>query len=122
VNGDQTAVIQILTNLLDNAYHYTPEGGRIQIGAQARSNYVYISIQDTGIGISQENQAKIFDRFFRADDQIVQQVRGTGLGLAIVRTLIEMHGGELTVDSIPNVGSTFTFNLPVVVEDGDEPT
>ena len=121
VNGDQAAVIQILTNLFDNAFNYTPEGGQIKIKAQARNNYVYISIEDTGIGIKEENQTKIFDRFFRADDQIVQQVRGTGLGLAIVRTLIEMHGGELIVKSTPNVGSTFTFNLPVVVEDGDEP-
>ena len=121
VNGDQAAVIQILTNLLDNAFNYTPENGQIQIQAQTKDNYVYISIQDSGIGISPENQAKIFDRFFRADDQIVQQVRGTGLGLAIVRTLIEMHGGELNVESTPNVGSIFTFNLPIVVEDGDEP-
>ncbi|MCB8944094.1 MAG: GAF domain-containing protein [Ardenticatenaceae bacterium] len=121
VNGDQTAVIQILTNLLDNAFNYTPEGGKIQIAAKARDNFVDISIKDTGIGISPENQAKIFDRFFRADDHIVQQVRGTGLGLAIVRALIEMHGGTLTVESTPNIGSTFTFNLPVVVEDGDEP-
>jgi signal transduction histidine kinase len=119
VNGDQTAVIQILTNLLDNALNYTLADGEIQIKAEARDNYVYISVKDSGIGITEENQAKIFDRFFRAEDQIVQQVRGTGLGLAIVRALVEMHGGELTVESTPNVGSTFTFNLPIVVEDGD---
>jgi PAS domain S-box-containing protein len=121
VNGDQTAVIQVLTNLLDNAFNYTPAGGEIHIKAEAKRNYVYISVKDTGIGISEENQAKIFDRFFRAEDQIVQQVRGTGLGLAIVRALVEMHGGELKVKSSPNAGSTFTFNLPIVVEDGDEP-
>jgi len=112
-------VIQILTNLLDNALNYTLADGEIQIKAEARQNYVYISVKDSGIGISEENQAKIFDRFFRAEDQIVQQVRGTGLGLAIVRALVEMHGGELKVESTPNVGSTFTFNLPIVVEDGD---
>jgi PAS domain S-box-containing protein len=119
VNGDQTAVIQILTNLLDNALNYTLADGEIQIKAEARDNYVYINVKDSGIGITEENQAKIFDRFFRAEDQIVQQVRGTGLGLAIVRALVEMHGGELTVESTPNVGSTFTFNLPIIVEDGD---
>lgn len=119
VNGDQTAVIQVLTNLLDNAFNYTPPDGEIQIKAEARNHYVYISVKDTGIGISKENQAKIFDRFFRAEDQTVQNVRGTGLGLAIVRALVEMHGGELSVDSTPKLGSTFTFNLPIVVEDGD---
>jgi signal transduction histidine kinase len=122
VNSDQAAVIQILTNLLDNAFNYTPDGGEIQIKAEPHHKYVYISVKDTGIGISPENQAKIFDRFFRAEDQMVQKVRGTGLGLAIVRALVEMHGGELTVDSAPMMGSTFTFNLPIVDEDSDEPT
>jgi PAS domain S-box-containing protein len=121
VNADQAAITQILTNLLDNAINYTPDGGTIMVHSHAAHNYVYISIEDSGIGISEENKAKIFDRFFRAEDETVQKVRGTGLGLAIVRSFIEMHGGILKVDSIPNVGSTFTFNLPIVVEDGDDP-
>ncbi len=119
VNADHAKVTQILTNLLDNAFNYTPAGGEIHIHTRADHQHVYISVSDTGIGISKENQAKIFDRFFRAEDEAVQKVPGTGLGLAIVRSLIEMHGGRLEVESLLFKGSTFTFNLPVVVEDSD---
>ena len=119
VNADQSRVTQILTNLLDNAFNYTPEHGRIIISVKAENNFVGISIQDTGIGISIENQAKIFDRFFRAEDEAVQRVPGTGLGLAIVRSLIEMHGGQLEVHSEPKAGSTFMVKLPAVLEDSD---
>lgn len=122
VNADEAGITQILTNLLDNAFNYTPENGRITVKAQAEGNYVHISVSDTGIGISEEDQAKIFDRFFRAEDESVQKIRGTGLGLAIVNSLVEMHGGKLTVDSKPDEGSTFTFNLPIVVENGDDPS
>jgi len=118
VNADQSRVTQILTNLLDNAFNYTPEHGKITIIVKAENNFVGIAIQDTGIGISQENQAKIFDRFFRAEDEAVQRVPGTGLGLAIVRSLIEMHGGQLEVRSEPRAGSTFVVKLPAVLEDG----
>ncbi|MFQ5400042.1 MAG: GAF domain-containing protein [Anaerolineae bacterium] len=119
VNADHARVTQILTNLIDNALNYTPGNGRIQVRAWGDNQFVHISIQDTGIGISEENLNKIFDRFFRAESAIVQKVPGTGLGLAIVRSLIEMHGGELKVESKLGEGSTFTFNLPVVVEDSD---
>jgi signal transduction histidine kinase len=119
VNADYARVTQILTNLLDNAFHYTPENGAIQVSARSNGEYVSISITDSGIGISEENQRKIFDRFFRADDEVVQRVAGTGLGLAIVRSLVEMHGGRLTVQSAVGKGSSFTFTLPLVVEDTD---
>ncbi|RMG89436.1 MAG: GAF domain-containing protein [Chloroflexi bacterium] len=119
VNADHARVTQILTNLLDNAFNYTPEGGQICIRARAKGQFVYISVEDTGIGIAKENLNKIFDRFFRAEDEAVQRVPGTGLGLAIVRSLIEMHGGKLSVESTVGKGSTFTFTLPVVVEDSD---
>ncbi len=119
VNADHARVIQILTNLLDNAFNYTPENGKISIIAEAGKNYVYISIADTGIGIAEENQEKIFDRFFRSEDADVQKIAGTGLGLSIVRSLVEMHGGHLQLKSQPDQGSTFTFNLPIVIEDSD---
>jgi signal transduction histidine kinase len=119
VNADHARVTQILTNLLDNAFHYTPSNGQIKVSVNANGDFVYISITDTGIGISKENQNKIFDRFFRAEDADVQKVAGTGLGLAIVRSLIEMHGGRIEVNSMPGEGSTFTFNLPLVAEDND---
>lgn len=119
VNADQARVIQIMTNLVDNAFNYTPENGSITITIQPSQSYVFISIADTGIGISKDNQEKIFDRFFRAEDPDVQKVPGTGLGLAIVQSLIEMHGGHLQLTSTLGEGSTFTFNLPVLIEDSD---
>jgi signal transduction histidine kinase len=119
VNADHTRVTQILTNLADNAFNYTPQNGQITISAQAGKEHIFVSVKDSGIGIAKENMNKIFDRFFRADDEAVQKVSGTGLGLAIVRSLIEMHGGHLEVTSELGKGSTFTFNLPVVIEDSD---
>jgi len=119
VNADQARVTQILTNLIDNAFNYTPNYGEIRLSATATTSYVFITVEDTGIGIAPENISKIFDRFYRAEDENVQQIPGTGLGLAIVQSLIEMHGGDLIVDSKLGSGSKFTFNLPVVVEDGD---
>ncbi len=119
VNADHARITQILTNLLDNALNYTPNNGQIVVTAKATHSYVHISVKDTGIGIAKENQDKIFDRFYRAEDAEVQRVPGTGLGLAIVRSLIEMHGGRLKVESQLGKGSSFTFNLPVVIEDSD---
>ena len=108
--------LELLGNLLDNAFHYTLPGGQITVKAEANGNFVYISVTDTGIGINKEIQQKIFDRFFRAEDPNVQKVAGTGLGLSIVHSLIEMHGGQIQVKSTPGKGSTFTFNLPLVTE------
>ncbi len=119
IQADHARVTQILTNLLDNAFNYTPENGEILISAKPADDFVSISVTDNGIGISKKNLQKIFDRFFRSEAPAVQSVPGTGLGLAIVRSLIEMHGGVLTVESQLNKGSTFTFTLPVIVEDSD---
>lgn len=119
VYADYARVVQILTNLLDNAFHYTPQDGQIKISATPNREFVAINITDTGIGIAQDNQKKIFDRFFRAEDDAVQQVAGTGLGLAIVASLVEMHGGRITVDSALGQGSTFTVLLPTVHENSD---
>ena len=77
-----------------------------------------MSIADTGIGMSQDIQDKIFERFYRSDDHRVQRVSGTGLGLAIVKSLVEMHGGQLDVKSKEGEGSQFRFNLPQVTEEG----
>ncbi|MCI0579498.1 MAG: GAF domain-containing protein [Chloroflexi bacterium] len=119
VHADHARITQVLTNLLDNAFHYTPAEGEIKVRVVSNGNYVVISITDTGIGISKENQKKIFDRFFRAEDAEVQRVAGTGLGLSIVRSLIEMHGGRIEVESTLGKGSTFTFSLPLVPEESD---
>lgn len=119
VNADHQRVTQIVTNLVDNAINYTPDGGEIHITLSAKNGNLVTSVRDTGIGITKENLEKIFDRFYRAEDEFVQKVSGTGLGLAIVRSLIEMHDGTISVESSPGAGSTFKFNLPIVSDDID---
>ena len=118
--GDIDRVTQVLTNLLDNAFNYTPGGGSITIVAEALAapQEVKISVMDTGIGISPEDQAKILDRFYRSDHPDVQRVSGTGLGLAIVNHLVEMHSGQLSIHSEGvGKGSTFSFTLPIAAAD-----
>ncbi len=117
--GDKGRLIQVLTNLVSNAYKYTPNGGQIfitivdgQVNA-GRAGFLTISVRDTGVGISPEDQQKLFTKFFRAEDPRVRDVPGTGLGLSITKSLIEMHGGRLWFESKPELGSTFTFTLPI---------
>lgn len=119
VQADQAKLTQILTNLVDNAFNYTPEGGKITISAWPDGSFINVSVADTGIGISKKNLHKIFERFFRSEHAEVQSVPGTGLGLAIVSSLIQMHGGRLNVTSELGKGSTFTFTLPIVTQDSD---
>jgi signal transduction histidine kinase len=113
VAGDAERVRQIVINLLSNAQKYTPQGGRIWLTGRAEDGWVCIDVRDNGIGLSPDEQAHLFDKFFRARRPATQSVEGTGLGLPITRVLVEMHGGELTVTSAPGEGSTFTFTLPV---------
>ena len=114
VNADPDRVVQILTNLVANAYQYTPAGGEIAVSAYMHDDMMHVSVRDTGIGIAPEDQKRIFERFFRADDPLVQDTPGTGLGLCIVQSLVEMHGGQVWVESELGKGSIFTFTLPAV--------
>jgi PAS domain S-box-containing protein len=111
--GDRDRVTQILTNLIDNARHYTPAGGQITVSAQVKGNFLQIGVADTGIGIAPEDQEKIFNRFYRSDHPLVQEVAGTGLGLPIAKSFVQIHGGEIWVESEPSRGSTFSFTLPL---------
>jgi signal transduction histidine kinase len=113
VAGDAERIRQILINLLSNAHKYTPQGGQIWLTARAEDGWVRIDVRDNGIGLSPDEQAHLFDRFFRARQPATQGVEGTGLGLPITRLLVEMHGGQITVASTPGAGSTFSFTLPV---------
>ena len=117
VDADRDRVTQILNNLLDNAFHYTPENGYITVTLRPAGDRVRIDVTDTGIGVGQDSLDKIFDRFYRSEEAVVQQVPGTGLGLAIVQSLVAMHGGEIVVASAPGVGSTFTVYLPISAEE-----
>lgn len=111
VMGDRGRLYQVLTNLVGNAINYTPEGS-ITVEATTAGTAVQVSVNDTGVGIAPEDISHIFDRFYRADDPVVQEASGTGLGLPIVKMFVEMHGGRVWVDSRRGEGSTFTFILP----------
>jgi PAS domain S-box-containing protein len=114
VLGDHARLTQILTNLVSNAQQYTLPGGTITVRAQPGDDgMLLVEVNDTGIGIAAEDQPKVFDRFFRADDPVVQAFSGTGLGLSIVKSLIEMHGGQIGLSSEVGKGTTFAFTVPL---------
>jgi PAS domain S-box-containing protein len=120
VQVDRDRLFQILTNLVSNAYKYTPAGGRICITATPQDGFLRAAVVDTGIGILEEDRVKIFDPFFRAEHPLVQNSSGTGLGLSIVKDLVKMHGGELEVSSEPGKGSEFSFTIPLApLEDAE---
>jgi signal transduction histidine kinase len=121
--GDHFRIIQIITNLVSNAHKYTPKGGRIALqaelaqniwDAQAVQQVIHLSVSDTGFGISPQEKSKIFQKFFRSEDQKIRDVPGTGLGLNITKTLVEMQGGQIWFESQPGEGTTFQFTIPVV--------
>jgi signal transduction histidine kinase len=116
VVGDADRLRQILTNLLSNALKYTPSGGHITITAHEDAGGVRVAVQDTGIGLTPDEQAQLFTPFFRAQQETTPRVGGTGLGLAITRALVELHGGAITVTSVSGQGSTFSFTLPTLQE------
>ncbi|MDT2661956.1 HAMP domain-containing sensor histidine kinase [Enterococcus hulanensis] len=110
--GDQQRLTQLVMILLDNAYQYSNEGGEITLTLENRTNDLQLSIKDTGIGISEENIAKLFDRFFRVTNSRRKNPDGLGLGLSIAKLITEQHKGEISVTSVPGVGSSFTVTLP----------
>jgi signal transduction histidine kinase len=116
VRADAAQLTQILINLLGNAYKYTPKGGRIGIVVWSQNGYVHCAVSDTGVGISPEDQKKLFAKFFRSDDPEVQKVSGAGLGLYIVKNLVELQGGEVKVESQVGKGTTVVFTVPIAVE------
>ena len=110
--GDERKIKQILLNLLSNAVKFTPEGGRIGINARQADGSVEISVSDTGIGISPEDQAKIFEEFRQVGGDYAHKREGTGLGLTLAKKFVELHGGRIWVESEVGKGSTFSFTLP----------
>ncbi len=114
VAGDRLRLGQIFTNLISNAVKYSPEGGQIVVQADLMDDVIQVSVADTGIGIDLDTQRQLFTPFFRADSDVVRQKAGTGVGLVIVKMLVEMHGGEIWVESEPGVGTTMYFTLPIV--------
>jgi len=111
--GDKSKLGQVIYNLTENALKYTPDGGHIHAELVQRGKLAVFTVTDDGVGIPKEDQAHIFDRFYRVDKARSRETGGTGLGLSIVRQIVELHGGRVTVDSEPGKGSTFTVELPV---------
>ncbi len=113
VLADPGLVHTILGNLVGNSIKYTPPEGSVTVSAEARAGRLWVSVADTGIGVSPGDQACIFDRFYRVRRPETQHIEGTGLGLSIVKRLIELHGGDISLRSALGEGSTFTFSLPL---------
>ena len=116
IHGDRDKMLMALHNLVGNALKYTPAGGSVDVNVSAAGRNLVVEVQDTGIGISAEDAERIFDRFYRAKDPRVAKIVGTGLGLTLAREVVRLHGGDISVDSQINQGSTFTLTLPVVAE------
>jgi len=113
IAGDRRRLAEVLDNLLQNAVQYTPAKGEIRISAAAVGNEVVITVSDTGIGIPQADQSRIFERFYRVDVARSREVGGTGLGLSIAKHLVEAHEGRIWVESEVGSGSRFHFTVPV---------
>jgi two-component system phosphate regulon sensor histidine kinase PhoR len=113
IAADRRRLAEVLQNLLDNAVQYTPSGGKIVVSASSGGDEVTFTVSDTGIGIPQVDQPRIFERFYRVDVARSREVGGTGLGLSIAKHLVEAHGGRIWVDSEVGQGSQFHFTVPV---------
>ena len=125
VRGDTDKVTQVLANLVSNAIKYTPQGGWVKVSLEVTGeSSVTTCVADSGIGVTDEDQAKLFQKFFRADNTSTREAGGTGLGLVIAKTIIELLGGAIWVESEPGRGSRFSFTLPLFPEaaGGSAPT
>ncbi|HID54847.1 MAG TPA: HAMP domain-containing histidine kinase, partial [Anaerolineae bacterium] len=113
VHADPTRIAQVFANLVSNAHKYTPDGGQIVVRVKQGERVTAVTVQDNGIGISEEDQAQLFTQFFRSEDQLVREQQGWGLGLSIVRKMVEAQNGEISFESELGRGSTFTFTIPL---------
>lgn len=111
IQGDEVRLRQVLDNLVSNAIKYSPEGGTITVGGELDDHLVTVFVRDQGVGISEDEQEIIFERFYRVDGALSRKTKGTGLGLYLAKAIIEAHGGKLRVKSKPGAGSTFYFTI-----------
>jgi len=110
ISADLPRLKRAVANLIENAIKYTPSGGEVRVSVQAAGTGLTIAVTDSGIGIDARDRARVFDRFFRADDS--RSTPGNGLGLSLAEAIVRAHGGSITVDSEPGDGSRFAVRLP----------
>jgi len=113
VRADREKLSVAMHNLVGNAIKYTPEGGRVDVKVRDDAGSLVLEVSDTGFGISEEDQERVFQRFFRVGDERVAAQAGTGIGLALAREIARLHGGDITLESVPEKGSTFTLAIPL---------
>jgi len=113
IEADPARIEQVLTNLIDNAVKYSPDGGLIVVRGERRASEVIISVVDQGIGIAPEHLNKLFERFYRASPEHRQHIIGTGLGLPISESIVRAHGGRIWAESVVGSGTTLSFTLPI---------
>jgi len=119
VPGDRSLLVTALTNLLDNAVAYSPPGSPVSVSRRRVDGHVEIAVTDRGIGIAEEQQIRVFERFYRVDKARSRATGGTGLGLAIVKHVAANHGGEVKLWSLPGTGSTFTLRIPAAATESN---
>ena len=113
IRADERKVKQVLLNLLSNAVKFTPDAGSIRVAARRDGGNVEVSVADTGPGIAPEDRALVFEEFRQVGSDRARQAEGTGLGLPLAKKFVELHGGEIRLESSLGLGSTFTLILPV---------
>ena len=116
VAGDRDRLVQVVSNLVNNAVKYSPDGGTVTLSSRSEGGFALISVTDTGVGIPPEEIGHVFERFRRVRSGAAQSIPGTGLGLTIVKQIVEMHGGKIWVESAVGHGSAFHFTLPLAAE------
>jgi len=117
VSGDRDRLIQVVSNLVNNAVKYSPDGGRVTLSSRGEGGFALVSVTDTGLGIPPDEIGHVFERFRRVRSGAAQSIPGTGLGLTIVKQIVEMHGGRIWVESAVGHGSAFHFTIPLAAED-----
>jgi PAS domain S-box-containing protein len=116
IQGDEVRLRQVLDNLVSNAIKYSPDGGEVVVGGSVEGDYVTVFVHDQGVGMTEAEQERIFERFYRVDGNISRKTQGTGLGLYLAKAVIDAHNGRIYVESQPGKGSTFYFTIPQVQE------
>jgi len=116
IRGDREKIVVVLQNLVGNAIKYTPSGGKVRVIVSDEGGMLRVEVSDTGLGIDEQDQDRVFEQFYRADDRRIKDIKGSGLGLALARDIARLHGGDITVRSQVDVGSTFTVTLPALAE------